>query len=67
MTTLIVQLPPALAKRLAHTADQLRLEHHELATIALRLFLKESGEYPPARTGPSLALSADERRRVTYD
>lgn len=40
MTTLIVPLSRALAVRLAASADRLRMTHGQVATIALREFLK---------------------------
>lgn len=40
MTTLIVRLTPALARRLAAEADRQALSHEELAREALRLFLR---------------------------
>lgn len=39
MTTLIVQLPPVLAKRLARAADQLGMSHSEIGALAVRLFI----------------------------
>jgi hypothetical protein len=47
MTTLIVTLPPGLAKRLARAADELRLSHDELAQLALRLFIRAQSIPPP--------------------
>lgn len=44
MTTLIVQLPPGLAKRLARAADQLGMSHEELGTLAVRLFIQGAKE-----------------------
>lgn len=40
MTTLVVQLPPGLAVRLARAADELGMEHANVAALALRLFLR---------------------------
>ena len=40
MTTLVAKLPPALAIKLARAADELGMEHAEVAVLALRLFLR---------------------------
>lgn len=52
MTTLVVSLPVALAKRVARAADALGLSHDEFGRLAVRLFLKAEGQTPPATFGP---------------
>jgi hypothetical protein len=40
MTTIIVQLPPGLAREFARIADTESMPHEDLARVALRLFVK---------------------------
>lgn len=40
MTTITAQLDPALARRVAQAADNLGLTHTQIATEALRLFVR---------------------------
>lgn len=46
MTTLIVQLTPALARDFAAVADHLGVSHTEAATEAVRLFIRAVAQQP---------------------
>jgi predicted transcriptional regulator len=43
MTTIVAKLDPDLARRVARTADLLRLTHEQLAAEAIRLFVRSCG------------------------
>lgn len=48
MTTLVVKLPPALARRVALTADVLKMSHEQVAIEALRLLTRSVAPQPRA-------------------
>lgn len=64
MTTLVIQLSPAMAARVARCADVLNLSHAELGETAVKLFVRSFAAAPAPAALPPRGPRGSEQNKL---